>query len=275
MESIDNFQFFEEIKKQDIVCMETLEDFKECFSNIRICSYDSDDRTIIDDTLMNHLNGELKIGKKSYFILDGLWLELKDSFIEKLNNECKNTLNKYFKGDILTDKWPQNNAGYKEDNFIAEMCKQGNRYQIHPCVTVENIELCDVIEIKDNITYLYFIKDGFDHCIRDLTSQALISCRRLTELRKSGEKNMLENYFEKIQRKYPNFSLDKNDFIQAFLTNQLTIVVAFRPRNSAKTVRNEPEKRNSNIAKYSLVSFAKLFKQTMDYNLILNEIESE
>lgn len=69
--------------------------------------------------------------------------------------------------------------------------------------------------------------------------------------------------------------LNKNDFVNAFIKNKLTIVVAFNPGKLGTSVRNSPEKYNSNIAKYSLVSFAKLFKQTMDYDLILNEIESE
>lgn len=274
LESIDDLQFFEEIKNQDVSCMEELEDFQKCFSNIRICSYDSDDRILINDTLLNHLNGELRMDGKSYFILDGVWLELKDSFIENLNTECKNSLDKYYKDNILTNKW-KTSKGYSEDKFINDICAQNSRYKIHPCITDENIELCDVIEIKDDITYLYFIKDGFDHCVRDLTSQVIISCRRLTELRKSGESHLLGNYFDKIQKKYPKFLLNKNDFVNAFIKNKLTIVVAFRPGKLGTSVRNSPEKYNSNIAKYSLVSFAKLFKQTMDYDLILNEIESE
>lgn len=274
LEAIDDFQFFEEIKKQDVACMEELEDFRECFSNIRICSYDSDDNTLINDTLLKHLNGELRMDGKSYFMLDGIWLELKDSFIETLNAECKNSLNKYYKENMLINKW-KSSGGYSEDKFIDDICTQKNLYKIHPCVTDENIELCDVMEIKDDITYLYFIKDGFDHCVRDLTSQVIISCRRLTELRKSGAKNLLENYFDKIQRKHLNFSIDKNNFMDAFMKNKLTIVVAFRPKKSSASVRTYPEKYNSNIAKYSLVTFAKLFKQTMDYDLILEEIETE
>lgn len=274
LESIDDFQFFEEIKKQDVACMEELEDFQECFSNIRICSYAAEDRILINDTLMNHLNGELWMDGKSYFLLDGIWLELKDSFIEKLNTECKNSLDKYYKDNVLTNKW-KIGKGYSEDRFINDMCVQNSRYKIHPCITDENIELCDVMEIKDDITYLYFIKDGFDHCVRDLTSQVIISCRRLTELRKSGESYVLEDYFDKIQKKYPNFLLNKNDFVNAFIKNRLTIVVAFRPGKSDTSVRHSPEKYKSNIAKYSIVSFAKLFKQTIDYDLILNEIESE
>ena len=77
LESIDDLQFFKEIKNQDVACMEELEDFQECFSNVRICSYDSDDRILINDTLLNHLNGELRMDEKSYFILDGVWLELR------------------------------------------------------------------------------------------------------------------------------------------------------------------------------------------------------
>lgn len=204
LESIDDLQFFKEIKNQDVACMEELEDFQECFSNVRICSYDSDDRILINDTLLNHLNGELRMDGKSYFILDGVWLELKDSFIENLNTECKNSLDKYYKDNILTNKW-KISKGYSEDKFINDICAQKPRYKIHPCITDENIELCDVMEIKDDITYLYFIKDGFDHCIRDLTSQVFISCRRLTELRKSGESHLLGNYFDKIQKSTQSF----------------------------------------------------------------------
>ena len=275
VETIDSFDFFKQIQEQDILSMETLADFSDTFSNIRICSYSPEGIELTNDTLLNHINGEFQVNGKTYFILDGVWLELKDTFVTRLNQECKNYLSKYYDEGISSAKWESENT-MDEDAFINSLCAQEGHYKIHPVKTSEQLELCDTIKIDNDVTYMFFIKDGFDHCIRDLTSQVYIACRRITELRKSGETALIEDYYNKIYNKYSDASLDKASFVKAFCNNELIAVIAFRPKTHLDdTVKNNPEVFESNIAKYSLVTSVKDFNVKLNYKLILHEIETK
>ena len=275
IESIEPFDFFKKIQEQDILSMETLDDFKDTFSNIRICSYSPEGIELTNDTLLNHINGEFRVNEKTYFILDGVWLELKDVFVTRLNHECKNYLSKYYVEGVSSVKWENGNT-MDENSFIDLLCSQEGHYKIHPVKTSEQLELCDSIKIDNNDTYMFFVKDGFDHCIRDLTSQVYISCRRLTELRKSGETSLIEDYYDRVYSKYGNESLDKISFVKAFCENELIAVVAFRPKTHfGNIVKRNPEVFDSNIAKYSLVTSVKDFNVKLDYKLMLHEIKTK
>ena len=275
IENIDSLDFLCEMQSREVAPMKTIDEFKKTFAKIQIYSYSFEDRELTYGTLLKHINGELKYDDKTYFIIDGQWLELKDEFKERLNRECKDYLSKYYNNALITAKWP-NSSKKNEDAFIDILRNQNGHFKIHPVKTSENIELCDSIFIEDNITYLFFVKDGFDHSIRDLTSQAYISYRRLVELRKSGEKSLIYEYYDNIHKKYGDQNLDKEAFVNALYNNKLVAVLAFRPKSHAGiSVQNNPELFDSNIAKYSLVSFVKEFTAKLDYNLNLIEIKTD
>ena len=199
IESIDTLDFLFDLRSRNDVPMETLDDFNKAFTNMRICSYSPEEKELTNDTLLNHINGELKYDNKTYFIIDGMWLELKDEFVDRLNRECRDFLSKYYNNNLISAKW-EGTTDTDENKFINLLCEKDKHFKIHPVKTSENIELCDSIFVKDDTTYMFFVKDGFDHCIRDLTSQAYISYRRLIELQKSGETSLICEYYDKIQK---------------------------------------------------------------------------
>ena len=106
-------------------------------------------------------------------------------------------------------------------------------------------------------TQLIYIKDGFTHSIRDLTSQVSIAQQRILEMKKTNDFSTLENYYDRIIKSKNGSRLnyyDKKDFIDMFKNDNLTFVLAFRATtNIGRTFKDSRAIFKSNIAKYSLI----------------------
>ena len=70
---------------------------------------------------------------------------------------------------------------------------------------------------------------------------------------------------------------NEKDFVELFKQRKLTFVVAFRPTSHVGyTVKDNPERFNSNIAKYSLYWTIREFKNLdINYDIKICEINNE
>lgn len=255
-----DLKFLIDASHTDIVVLNSFEEFCAFVDKIVICSYDSSSTVkLTNGKFIKHINGEISFKDEPYFYIGEQWMQLENDFVDNLNRNCKEYLGKYFDNSVLTTSWSLYNHDIKDENgFIDKVCEDDSRcIKIHPCKTSENLELCDIIKKDDNVTQLIYIKDGFTHSIRDLTSQVSIAQQRILEMKKTNDFSTLENYYDRIIKSKNGSRLnyyDKKDFIDMFKNDNLTFVLAFRATtNIGRTFKDSPAIFKSNIAKYSLI----------------------
>lgn len=279
-----DFQFVLDAIETDVVVTSDVDAFYDFIDKIEIFTYDETQTiNLTRGKLFDHLNGELFFENKTYFLIDGNWILLADGFKENLNEKCQEFLGEYYDNSILNVSWPISNKKIKDENaYIDEVCKNDSDcIKVHPNKTSDHIELCDIIKkCKDGSTQLIYIKDGFDHSIRDLTSQVELSQRRIWELQKSDNFVVIEDYYDRIVKSNNGSNLlrlSKKDFVELFKQRKLTFVVAFRPTSHVGyTVKDNPERFNSNIAKYSLYWTIREFKNlNINYDIRICEIDNK
>lgn len=255
-----DLSFLMDTLRTNIVDLNSFEEFCEFVDKIEICSYDSSSTVkLTHGKFIKHINGEITFNEETYFYIGEQWMQLESNFIDNLNKSCKEYLGNYFDNSVLTTSWSLCNSDIADENgYIDKVCEDDSRcIKIHPCKTSENLELCDIIRKTDNTTQLIYIKDGFTHSIRDLTSQVSISQQRILEMKKTNDFSILENYYDRIinsQNRSTLHCYKKKDFIDMFKNDNLTFVLAFRATaNVGSTFKDSPAIFKSNIAKYSLV----------------------
>ena len=255
-----DLKFLIDASHTDIVVLNSFEEFCAFVDKIVICRYDSSSTVkLTNGKFIKHINGEISFKDEPYFYIGEQWMQLENDFVDNLNRNCKEYLGKYFDNSVLTTSWSLYNHDIKDENgFIDKVCEDDSRcIKIHPCKTSENLELCDIIKKDDNVTQLIYIKDGFTHSIRDLTSQVSIAQQRILEMKKTNDFSTLENYYDRIIKSKNGSRLnyyDKKDFIDMFKNDNLTFVLAFRATtNIGRTFKDSPAIFKSNIAKYSLI----------------------
>ena len=212
---------------------------------IRTCNEDGQELT--KGTIKSHLFDEEEIDGKKFFLLNGSWYQLENSFLTDLNNRLTYLLKSYYltNNDFLLP-W---NSSNDETTYINLHRQINNTIIIHPN-TVEHIELCDMMHWDNNNLYLYFIKRGFGNEIRSLSSQVLLSATKIFRETKSEF-----IYLKKVHQKLTDQALSRiseQEFLNLFKKN-ITVVFAFTDSKDSVTrnLRTNPEAFNSNIAKYS------------------------
>ena len=225
----------------------TEEEILSFMENTKIIAQDEDGRMLTTGTIKKHLFDEEKMDNKTFFLLNGSWYQLDNSFLDDLNNRLKYLLQNYFlfNNDFLLP-W---NSSENESAYINAHKQQDHTIIIHPH-TVEHIELCDMIHWDNDNLYLYFIKQGFGNEIRSLSSQVLLSATKVLRETKSGF-----DYLKKVHQTLTDMNLtllSEQDFLNLFQKN-IIVVFAFTDKNKStpRNLKTNPKDFNSNIAKYS------------------------
>lgn len=222
------------------------------------------------DTVKKHLFHEEKIDGYSYFLLNDIWYRLEKPFLDDLNKKIISSLPRYtFNDSKFLQPW---NNSTNETNYILQHKNLDNTIIIHPN-TVRNIELCDMIHWNERNLYLYFIKQGFGNEIRSLSSQILVSAKLIF-----NEKKTHIDYLEKLFEQLYNIQatkLSKDTFIKLF-SKRIIFVFAFydNKKSQNRILETEPNKFNSNIAKYSTLNLIKDMKDFDNFYLEIAQIKS-
>jgi len=235
----------------------TQEAFVKLVKSLKISSYDDNNVRQTHRDLLSHLMGDVadNAGKK-YFFIDKTWLRIKDTFIENLNQRCKNFIDAHAYN--VPERW---NYPHEQENdynrkFIGrESCVVLDR------VTPENIEPCDILQWDKETLYLIHVKASFGNMMRDLCSQVLISASRISQA--VSRKDFIEKIYNAMQSKIgaedPYFEevgrqserLTKEEFIALF-EKKLVFVLAILDTGEKERRLSNITEFNSNIAKFSL-----------------------
>lgn len=217
-----------------------------------------------------HIIAEIEHLNQKYFRIDGNWYFLKDEFLELMNSDAIDFYRKYELKENILNKWVD---GDDEDTY--NLSHKNDNYYVLDKVIDSNIELCDLLIIKDNVAYFVHVKNGFNTKMRDLYVQVMLSAKRLsTDIKNNKSSSYLKKTlqaYKKINKKKP---LDVKELTRKILEKEYEIVYVMAFKNNYRKSDNTIEKINkskSNIAKYSIVQTVKEM-QRLNFGIRLKDI---
>jgi uncharacterized protein (TIGR04141 family) len=143
----------------------------------------------------SHITAEIEHQSKKYFKIDGHWYLLENEFLKLMNSDAKEYYMKYKLSNNFLKAWPKN----EDEDFYNKSHSALSTHHILDKVISDNIELCDLLVLQDEIVYLVHVKNGFNTKMRDLYIQVILSAKRLSNDLKNNEKS---TYLESIFKKY-------------------------------------------------------------------------
>ncbi|MFH7014664.1 DUF6119 family protein [Flavobacterium sp. FlaQc-47] len=231
----------------------TFNDLKFYLFGVKVRSYKTDEkRQLTSASFLMHLNTEFIFDDQPYFLLDNNWYLLQDSFVKDLNNQCARILKNFVAPkNILFKNW--NKEVVRKESQYNLLYNDIENYLVFDTITINGIELCDIIYYDESNLYLIHVKYGFDSSIRELYNQVILSARRLQESLVSKEKEYLKRNFRSIQKKNNIKNLSQSEFIKLF-SKKINYIMAFTSDNKNEiTIENNISKIKSSIAKFSII----------------------
>ncbi len=207
--------------------------------------------------LIYHLETEIVFETLGTYIhIDAKWYQLRENFIDEMNNRCFEILNSNnLSNKILDEKWlmRSNSKPMKEGDYNNQFNKKD--YLVLDELTNDSIELADILYVKGDTTYLCHVKYGFSTEMRVLSNQILSSARRLKNDLKDNEQPYLKSIYKMLQNRKKSDGYSEQQFLDLFNINKKKIVyiMAFTGQLKNKSVLNNIESYSSNIAKLSLI----------------------
>lgn len=249
-------------------------DFGKFLQLAKITSYDESDNLVTQDKLLNHIFMEYGDGagqdEQKYFMLNGDIYKLENTFIESLNNKIKN----YKKKNIFIDtpnlkRWERNKHETDYNNLFKN---DVNTIVIHP-YKHKYIELCDFIKYDDKNLYLFFVKDGFEGTIRDLSYQ-IFNTAKIIETDINSDCSFLKGFYNAFKKLHStNIIITQEDFVNLFKTKNIKYIFSFRDKSNRK-LEKSPELFASNIAKFSLIDLVQKMNMIDNGSLKIQQITS-
>lgn len=249
-------------------------DFGKFLQFAKIISCDEAGNTITQDNLLNHIFVEYEDdtgqSNQKYFMLNGDIYKLENTFIESLNNKIKN----YKKKNIFIDtpclkQWERNKHETDYNNLFKN---DTNTIVIHP-YKHKNVELCDFIKYDDENLYLFFVKDGFEGTIRDLSYQ-IFNTAKIIENDINSNYSFLIGFYKAFKNLHStNIIVTQEDFVNLFKSKSIKYIFSFRDKSNRK-LEKSPELFASNIAKFSLIDLVQKMNMIDNGSLKIQQITS-
>lgn len=201
---------------------------------------------LTEDTIFNHFIYEFSFEEKSYFLYNGKYYEITNDFINILNESCKNFINEHY-DDGLKKAWGDTTEGVYNLEYKGE-----DKTIVLDTMTPETIEPCDILKYDDEYVYFYHVKKGFNGSMRDLTSQVLLSARRIQEDKRSEFKYLKSVYNVMEKKKKYQGQVDTLDEFINIVKKKPIFILAVKDNSTKNRDLKDIEKFSSNIAKFSL-----------------------
>jgi len=228
----------------------SLFEFRSFIQGIRVLAY-QDGKKVCSGSFLYHFTSEFELGPQSVFLVDNRWYRLRFSFLQELKQEAISVLRNYKLPDNIFNKsWP---APISENQYNMQY-HNIDKYMVFDTITPHGIELCDVLYIGDDATYLIHVKKGFDNSMRELTNQILLSSKRVNSDLTTQKKEYLSKIWNAYSIKYPEDQRFSFESFVGLFKEKIVYVLAFAVRGSINSpIISNIDKYKSNIAKYSLV----------------------
>lgn len=223
----------------------------------------------------HYVTCELQYENRPIFHIDSKWYLVKDDFKDSMNKLCSQMINRHHsKQNILFHSWSEGS----EDSYNSKY-RSAENYWVFDKALGQNIELCDIMYESDEAIYFIHIKTGFDAKIRDLSNQVVISANRFMISRNSGDNSFVSDVIDSYNGRLDNLGYeieDKDAFLKKFATGgkEIIFVMAFKSDTKrVPVIKNNVEKLESNIAKFSLIQCIREMS-TFNYPIEIIEISN-
>ena len=254
----------------------TQQDFNKIMWGLRVEGFKGNSKKrYVWANFWHYVTCELQYENRPIFHIDSKWYSVKDDFRDSMNRLCSQMINRHHSRlDILFHPW----KGGSEDAYNSKYRDEGG-YLVFDKALGQNIELCDIMYENDETIYFIHIKTGFDAKIRDLSNQVVISANRFMISRNSGDNSFVGDVVDSYNRRVDNVGYeirDKDAFLQKFATGgkEIVFVMAFKSDTQrVPVIRNNVEKLESNIAKFSLIQCVREMS-TFNYPIEIIEIRN-
>lgn len=234
----------------------------------------ADDKPMTYGTFFSHITAEIEYLNSKYFRIDGHWYLLENDYLESMNNEAKEFYTKYCLEEPLLKQWPEG----KDEDFYNNLYDGQSGYYVFDKILNDNIELCDLLVLKEDKAFFIHVKNGFNTKMRDLYVQVTLSAKRLhNDLKNNIGSSYLLNAIDRYNKKNPTHQIDKNVLIPKLRNGEISInfVMAFKNNHYKKhPVLERIEMCNSNIAKYCLTQVVKEFQKYSKFGIQLIDIST-
>jgi uncharacterized protein (TIGR04141 family) len=214
-----------------------------------------------DESVWDHLHGELFHDEKSYFRVDGEWYHIEQQFIKELNEECSRIIDEHWEEKLPLNLYDLSKSeGFYNQGHVGQA-----QTLVFDTLTPENIECCDIMIHESNAIYLVHVKKGFDNAVRDLASQVRMAAKRLEE-----DLRGKYVYIAKLQArlnqcadgsKLKEQRLKENHLKELFKkVKPAGVVFCFAVVDKSendRSIKDHLKDFRSNIAKYSLIELRK------------------
>ncbi len=252
------------------------QDFNKIMWGLRVeCFKGNSKKRYVWANFWHYVTCELQYENRPIFHIDSKWYLVKDDFRDSMNSLCSQMINRHHsQHDILFYPW----TGGSEDSYNSQYRDEVG-YLVFDKALGQNIELCDIMFENDDTIYFIHIKTGFDAKIRDLSNQIVISANRFMISRNSGDNSFVGDVVDSYNSRLDNFGYqipDKDIFLQKFATGgkDVVFVMAFKSdTQSVPVIRNNVDKLESNIAKFSLIQCVREMS-TFNYPIEIIEISN-
>lgn len=252
------------------------QDFNKIMWGLRVeCFKGNSKKRYVWANFWHYVTCELQYENRPIFHIDSKWYLVKDNFRDSMNSLCSQMINRHHsQQNILFYPW----TGGTEDAYNSQY-RDEEGYIVFDKALGQNIELCDIMYENEDKIYFIHIKTGFDAKIRDLGNQIVISANRFMISRNSGDNSFVGEVIDNYNRRVDNVGYEiteKEEFLKKFATGgkDIVFVMAFKSDTQrVPVIRNNVDKLESNIAKFSLIQCVREMS-TFNYPIEIIEISN-
>lgn len=254
------------IKEKKLTSLDNFDEFKKSFEALKFSfKKEEEDEFEISVSITKYFHGEIEIDGKTFFIVDAKYYEPFAIFLDTLLEDF--IVEVFGKDPILIEDipfltWEKNADGkHMEGEFNILQAKQEDFYfgdKLFIGTEKGQIELFDLLHVKDEKTYIIQVKGRFGACIRDACSQIEIAAEVIEQDIKN-DRSILKKYHALWKTKDGN-DLTEDQFLDLFLKNERIYVLACSTSCGFTKEIFEKKKSSSHIAQFEVLGLSHLFK---------------
>jgi len=226
--------------------------------------------------MFNWINSETVFDGDKYFFLDGDWFLFEEDFKEQASTDIGNLFKKLnTQSHVLMDWKKIRKTGGKSsvnEGVYNLTYRDKPNFVVCDKVLLDNIEICDFFEMKEDKVTLFHVKNGLGTSTRVVYNQIMNGAALLNNLRSGNKVDEIEKYYKGIKKQsYNNRDLDKYLINKLLTVKEIEFCLVYA---TEKDVDREQELKNSNsfIAKLSILQCEHDLRANFDFKFNLAKI---
>ncbi|WP_255286847.1 DUF6119 family protein [Bacillus wiedmannii] len=159
-----------------------------------------DDETPVEQSILSLLDFKAMYNGKTYWLMNGKWVYLDETFIDILNEQFYRKVTSKYKQSRPLDELKFWEKGISEGDYNFSHNTIENILVLDK-IFVDNIEICDLLLIEENESFFIHVKDGLDRDARVLSEQIMSSMTAVNNAQHFGDLEFFKRYYLSISNK--------------------------------------------------------------------------